>query len=59
MLQCKEFNPENFNTSPITFKRYASEEELHEEITANLEHQSSREKMHKLFDCIKTPLKRF
>ena len=29
------------------------------EITGNLAHQSTRGNMHKLFDCIKTPLKRF
>ena len=29
------------------------------EITGNLVHQSPRENMHKVFDCIRTPLKRF
>ena len=29
------------------------------EITGNLAHQSPWASMHKLFDCIKTPLKRF
>ena len=56
MLQSKEFNPENFNTSAITLKRHASKQELNE---VNLAHQSPRGNMHKLFDCIRTPLKRF
>ena len=29
------------------------------EITGNLEHQNPREDIHKFFDCIRTPLKRF
>ena len=29
MLQSKEFNPENFNTSAINLKRHASKQELH------------------------------
>ena len=29
MLQSKEFDPENFNTSAITLKRHASKQELH------------------------------
>ena len=60
MLQSsKEFNRENFNTSAITFKRHASKQELKGEITGDLAHQSPRGNMHKLFDCIRTPLKRF
>ena len=30
MLQSKEFNPENFNTSAINLKRHASKQELHD-----------------------------
>ena len=33
ILQSKEFNPENFNTSAITLKLHALKQELHEEIT--------------------------
>ena len=29
MLQSKEFNPENFNTSAINLKRHALKQELH------------------------------
>ena len=29
MLQSKEFNPENFNTSAVNLKRHASKQELH------------------------------
>ena len=29
MLQSKEFNPENFNTSAINLKQHASKQELH------------------------------
>ena len=29
MLQSKEFNPKNFNTSEITLNRHASKQELH------------------------------
>ena len=55
----KEINRENFNTSAITLKRHASKQELKGEITGDLAHQSPRGNMHKLFDCIRTPLKRF
>ena len=59
MLQSKEFNPENSSTSAITLKQHASKQELLGEITENLIHLSSWENTHKLFDCIKTPLKHF
>ena len=59
MLQSKEFNTENSNTSAITFKQRASKQKLLGEITENLAHLSPRENIHKLFDCIKTPLKYF
>ena len=58
MLQSKEFNPKNFNTLTITIKQHASKQELLGEIAEILAHQSPRGNMHKLFDCIKTPLKR-
>ena len=53
MLQSKEFNPENFNTSAITLKPASRGNQ------GNLAHQSPRGNIHKLFDCISTPLKRF
>ena len=59
MLQSKEFNPESYNTSTITLKQHASKQELLWEIMEYLADQSRRRNMHKLFDCIKTPLKRF
>ena len=59
MLQSKEFNPENFNTSAINLKRHASKQELHGGNHGELAHQSPRGNMLKLFDCIRTPLKRF
>ena len=59
MLQSKEFNPENSNTSATTFKQRASKQKLLGEITENLAHLSPRGNIHKLSDCIKTPLKYF
>ena len=59
MFQSKEFNPENSNTSAINLKQHGSKQELLGEITENLAQQSPRGNMHKLFDCINTPLKRF
>ena len=57
MLWSNEFNPENFNTLAITLKWHASKQELHSwEISV---HQSPQGNMHKLFDCMKTPLKHF
>ena len=60
-LQSKEFNQENFNTSAITLKRHALKQELHVrgKSRENVAHQSPRGNMHKLFDCIRAPLKRF
>ena len=55
MIQNKEFNPKNFNTSAITLKWHASKQELH----GNFAYQSPRGNMHKLFDFMRTPLKRF
>ena len=59
MLQSQEFNPgklQHFGSHPQTtcFKTTASRE-----ITGNLTFQNPRKKMHKLYDCIKTPLKLF
>ena len=59
MLQSKEFNPENSNTSAITLKRHALKQELYGGNHGNLAHQSPRGNMHKLSDCIRTPLKGF
>ena len=59
MLQSKEFNPENSNTWAITIKRHASRQELYGGNRGNLADQSPRGNMFKLFDCIKTPLRRF
>ena len=59
MLQSKEFNPENSNTSATTFKQRASKQKLLGEITENLAQLSPRGNIHKLSDCIKTPLKYF
>ena len=51
MLQSKEFNPENLKTLAIILKQHASKQEL--------QNKSPRGNMHKLFDCIRTPLKIF
>ena len=59
ILQSKEWNPENFNTLAITLKQHASRQELHGEITGNLAQKSPGGNMHKLFDCIRIPLKSF
>ena len=59
MLQSKEFKPETLTLrqSPsndmLQYKRFTGE------ITENFAHQSPRGNMHKLLDCIRTPLKRF
>ena len=56
MLQSKEFNPENFNTSAINLKRHALKQELH---GGNQGEISPQGNMQKLFDCIRRLLKRF
>ena len=51
----KEFNLENFNTAAVTLRRHASKHKIHG--GNHLEKPTG--KQHKLFDCIRTPLKRF
>ena len=58
MFQSKEFNTGNSSTSEITLKQHASKQLLegnNKEPSAS----SPQGNMHKLFDCIKTPLKHF
>ena len=55
MLQSKEFNPENFNTSAINLKQHASKQELHGENHGEISASKSTGK----FDCIRPLLKRF
>ena len=62
MLQSKEFNPKNFNTSAITLKlgfKLGFKTRASRGNHGNLTHQGPRGNMHKLFGCISTPLKRF
>ena len=51
MLQSKEFNPENFNTSAINLKDMLRNKSFMAEITGKLAHQNPQGNMQKLFDC--------
>ena len=44
MLQSKEFNPENFNTTAVNLKRHASKQELHGGNHGEISASKSREK---------------
>ena len=59
VLQSKEFNPENFDTSTINLKQHALKQELHGGNHGETSAQSPQGNMQKLFNCIRPLRKRF